>query len=335
MLFSRVKETHPQDAPAIAPDVVPTVSSTWADKVLADITRDARTIQPDIRPGREAPAPSMAVVSAPSVDTTFRATAVAYKPPSPVETPPLPNSTSKSTWLRKVSFIFMFALVSACATGLWKHYGGPARQTIAEWTPLISEFIPQFSLASSQPDAAAPANQHTAEEQAAAPVEQTAASDQTISTSDAAPAGAAAAPGIAAGLPTDAAELMQSMQRDLSALGQQVEQLKATIAELKAGQAPSPVVARTTEARPSEARASEVKPPAPAARPRVTAVQPPPPPRSAAPPPVRRPPPVQASAAPMQLAAPPPPAPPPPQQADDGGPVVRPPMSLRWNGVSD
>jgi hypothetical protein len=338
MLFSRVKETHPQDAPAIAPDVVPTVSSTWADKVLADITRDARTIQPDIRPGREASAPSTAVVSAPSVDTTFRATAVgAYKPPSPVEMPPPPKSTSKSTWLRKVSFIFMFALVSACATGLWKHYGGPARQTIAEWTPLISEFIPQFTLASSQTDAAAPVDQAAPADQAAAPAEQTAASDQTTSTADAATPGVAAAPVATAGLPADSAELIQSMQRDLAALGQQVEQLKATIAELKAGQPPSPVVARTSEARHSEARASEVKPPAPATRPRVTAVQPPPPPRSAAPPPVRRPPPVQASAAPMQLAAPPPPppAPPPPQQADDGGPVVRPPMSLRWNGVND
>lgn len=326
MLFSRVKETHPQDAPAIAPDVVPTVSSTWADKVLADITRDAKSIHPDIRPGREASTPSTAVVSAPSVDTTFRATAVGtYKPPSPVEMPPPPKSTSKSTWLRKVTFIFMFALVSACATGLWRHYEVPARQTIAEWTPLISEFIPQFTLASSQTDAAAPVDQPASADQAAAPVEQAAAPDQTASTSDAATTGAAS-------LPPDSAELIQSMQRDLAALGQQVEQLKATIAELKANQPPSPAVARTTEARPSE-----VKPPAPAARPRVTAVQPPPPPRSAAPPPVRRPPPVQASAAPMQLSAPPPPSPatPPPQQADDGGPVVRPPMSLRWNGVSD
>ena len=95
---------------------------------------------------------------------------------------------------------------------------------------------------------------------------------------------------------------------------------------------PAPVAARSTEAKPAE-----VKPPAPAARPRVTAVQPPPPPRPVAPPPVRRPPPVQASAAPMQLASPPPPPPAPPPQstADDGGPVVRPPMSLRWNGAND
>ncbi|MBR1122491.1 hypothetical protein JQ628_13270 [Bradyrhizobium lablabi] len=329
MLFSRVKVTYPQDAPAIAPDVVPlnvssSISSTWADKVLADITRDTRSVQPEIRPSGPSHVPPNAVVAAPTVDTTFRPTAV--KPPP-----------ARSKWLGKVTMIFMFALVSACATGIWKHYGGSARQMIAEWTPLISEFMPQFGLASSPPaEAAAPAEQTASADQAdstdqaAAPVEQAAAADQAAPATS--PATSVAAPAAAAALPPESAELIQSMQRDLAALGQQVEQLKASIAELKANQPPVPLAARATEAKPAE-----VKPPAPAARPRVTAVQPPPPPRPVAPPPVRRPPPVQASAAPMQLSAQPapPPAPPPPQTADDGGPVVRPPMSLRWNGVND
>ena len=40
--------------------------------------------------------------------------------------------------------------------------------------------------------------------------------------------------------------MIQSMQRDLASLNQQIEQLKASIAELKAGQPPAPVAARST-----------------------------------------------------------------------------------------
>jgi hypothetical protein len=331
MLFSRAKETNPQDAPTIAPDAI---SVSWADKVLADITRDAKTIQPEktvqperpvqpeVRPNRQpppAPPSSSAIVPVPMVDTTFRAAAVGDIKPAARKKP-------RSRWAGKIAFIFLFGLSSAVATGLWKHYGAEARQIVAEWQPLIAEWTPQFSLAASPP-----AEPVATADPAAATADQTAPADQPAS-QDAATTTAAAAPAAAA-LPPESADVIQSMQRDLASLSQQIEQLKASIAELKAGQPPAPVAARTTEARPAE-----VKPPAPAARPRVTAVQPPPPPRSVAPPPVRRPPPVQASAAPMQLASPPPPPPPaPPAQttADDGGPVVRPPMSLRWGSVNE
>src|SRR5206468_2965731 len=62
----------------------------------------------------------------------------------------------------------------------------------------------------------------------------------------------------------------QSMARDLAAMGQQIEQLKASVAELKASQQPVAAPA----ARTSEVRPSEIKPPAPAPRPRMSAALP-------------------------------------------------------------
>jgi hypothetical protein len=295
-MHSTAKTTDPHDAPAIAPDVVPV---TWADRVLADITRDAKTIQPDRQP--HAPAPA--------VDTTFRAAV-----PRP----------SRGKWVASVTMAFVFALGSAFAAAGWQHYGDRAKEMISEWAPIAT----QFTLASSPPaDQAVPVEQ-------AAPADQAAAADQATP-----PATTAARPAettAPAGVPSESAELIQSMARDLAAMGQQVEQLKASIAELKANQQPAtPVVARTTEAKPAE-----IRPPAPApvARPKVSAALPPPPPRLA-PPPVRRPPPVQAGvAAPMPLTYQPPPPPAPPVQATahpDDEPVVRPPMPLRWGGAND
>ena len=101
----------PHDAPAIAPDVVPV---TWADRVLADITRDAKTIQPD----RQSHA------AAPAVDTTFRAAAV--------------NRPSRAKWVASATMAFLFALGSAFAATGWQHYGDRAKEVIAEWTPIIS-----------------------------------------------------------------------------------------------------------------------------------------------------------------------------------------------------
>jgi hypothetical protein len=301
-MHSTAKLTDPHDAPAIAPDVVPV---TWADRVLADITRDAKTIQPDRQP--HAPAPA--------VDTTFRAAAV--------------GRPSRGKWVASATMAFMFALVSAFAAAGWQHYGDRAKEMIAEWTPIATQFLASSS----------PADQAVPVEQAAAPADQSAAADQATPPAATATRSveAAAAPAAAAALPSESADLMQSMARDLAAMAQQVEQLKASIAELKANQQPAtPVVARTTEAKPAE-----IRPPAPApvARPKVSAALPPAPPRPA-PPPLRRPPPVQAGvAAPMPLTyqpAPPPPAPPAQATAlPDDEVVVRPPMPLRWGGATE
>ena len=310
------KETDdPHDAPAIAPDVVP---AAWADKVLADINRAAKSQPIGHAPDQLPRTPSTAVAApAPAVDATFRAAAVGDIKPVAARPP-------KGKWVARVTMVFTFALVSAFAVGLWKHYGGEARQLIAEWTPpAVAEWAPQFALASSS-EQAAPAEQAAAIDQAAP---QTASAVQPTNT---------AAP--AAAVPPESAEPIQTMARELADMGQQIEQLRASIAELKASQRPgTPAITRTTEAKPAE-----IRPPAPApvSRPKMSAAAPLPPStlRPVAPPPVRRPPPVQASAAPTQLTAPPPPPPYAPPQATarpDDEPVVRPPMPLRSGTVSD
>jgi hypothetical protein len=131
------------------------------------------------------------------------------------------------------------------------------------------------------------------------------------------------------------------MAQDLATMGQQVEELKTTIAQLRASQ----VQMARELAKASEAKAAETRPAEQNLRPRVSALTPPAP-RPAAPPPVRKPKPAYsyspsyspapvaaAPAAPLppaQAAAPlPPPAPPQQTMADDGAPVVRPPMPLR------
>jgi hypothetical protein len=127
------------------------------------------------------------------------------------------------------------------------------------------------------------------------------------------------------------------MARDLATMNQQVEELKATIAQLKASQAQM-----TRElAKASDAKTTETRPVEQNLRPRVSALTPLPQ-RPTAPPPVRKPKPATysyspapiavAPAAPLppaQAAAPSPPAPPRQTIADDGEPVVRPPMPLR------
>ena len=128
---------------------------------------------------------------------------------------------------------------------------------------------------------------------------------------------------------------------------QQVEELKTTVAQLRASQAQmAREFAKASEARAADTRSAETRPVEQTLRPRVSALTPLPPQRPAAPPPVRKPKPAAASyppayspapiaaapAAPLppvQAAAPLPPAPPKQTITDDGEPVVRPPMPLR------
>jgi len=300
-----LKETDdPHDGPATAPDVVP---AAWADKVLADIKRDGV-----IRPVDHKPNPTSGV-AAPTVDTTFRPTALDNNRA-------LGEKPSSGRWATRAVTAFVFALCSALAAAAWQHYGHTARQMIADWTP-------PFVLAAS------PASEKTGlTEQPGSPAVQASAADQTTPQPAAAaqlPDGAGPA---AAALASESAQLLQSMARDLATMGQQIEQLKASVAELKAGQQAAPAVARASEVKPPE-----IKPVAPNPRPKLSAA---PPPRPAAAP-VHRPsptyPPGQAAAAaPMPLAAqpapPPPPAPPPQAAASypDAEPIVRPPMPMRW-----
>jgi hypothetical protein len=230
-----------------------------------------------------------------------------------------------SKWVKRV-IMALLGLCGATAAAAWQHYGDQATAMATEWAP-------PFVLAA-LPSATRPA----VAEQPGAPAIEAATTDQAA----AQPAAAApaqpnpAAPTAAAAVaPSAESSQMQSMAQDLATMGQQVEELKATIAQLKAGQAQ---MAREL-AKTSEAKAGETRPAEQNLRPRVSALP-------AAPPPVRKPKPAAysyspayapapvaaAPAAPLppaQAAAPLSPAPPRQTIADDGEPVVRPPMPLR------
>ncbi len=301
----KLRDSDPHDDFAIAPDVVP---AAWADKVLADIKREAGSAARN-PPGFEtlisveqppATAASGVAVVAPTVDTTFRPTATA-EIVAPVEQP------STSRWV-KSAIMLVFAICSAAAAVAWQNHGDAAKQVISNW-------MPAFAVTSSSPptETAAPGAQ------ADAPVAQAFAAEPP-------PPEALPLPQQEAALtaaPSQEATQLQSMARDLAAMAQQVEQLKTSIAELKAGQhATARDVARASDARPAESKAA-----APNPRPRIS----PPPPRTAAAPPHR----TLPSYPPAQAAPRPPPvttlsAPPPPQATARSmdEPIVRPPMSL-------
>ena len=287
----------PHDAPLIAPDVVP---ATWADKVLADIKRDPTSVSPD--PKRTA-ASAAAPASTPEVEPTFRVT-TSDKIPAAGDKP------AGGHWLSRTVIAFIFALCSAMAAAAWQHYGDTAKQMIAK--------LPSpFTLAQSLTEKPAVA------EQPATPPVPASATDQAAAqpTPSSPPAEAVTAAAVA----PETEQLLQSMARDLASMGQQIEQLKASVAELKAGQPATTPVARAPEPRAPEARAPE-----PRAKLSALPARPAPPVRKPRPPY-----PAQATAAPpMTLMAPPPASAPPPElhpqaavQQDE--PVVRPPMPLR------
>jgi hypothetical protein len=253
---------------------------------------DPQRREPDLRAlVSEISAGVAAQAVAPKVDTSFRSVA---------------SERSRGIWVSRFITVFLFALLSAVGAAAWQRYGDRAQAYVAMAAPM-------FGLASLQATSApsAPAVAETTPEQATAPAE------TATSTIDAAAATAPASP--------DQTQQIQSLTRDLAAMGQQVEQLKASIAELKAGQEQVAHDAKAADAKASEAKAFEQS-----MRAKVSAL----PPRPPAPP-VRKPkpyvPPAQAAAAPL---LPPPGAPgpapvqiaPPPPQDEL---VPRPPMPVR------
>jgi hypothetical protein len=240
-----------------------------------------------------------AQAAAPKVDTSFRAAHVEKK---------------RGRWAASFIVAFLFALLSAVGAAAWQRYGDRAQAYVAMAAPLLG----LSSLQATSAPASTPAIADAAPDPASAPAE---APTQ--------PADTAAANAPAS---SDETQQIQSLTRDLAAMGQQVEQLKASIAELKAGQDQVARDAKAAETKASEAKAFEQN-----MRAKVSALPPRPP---AAP--VKRPkpyvPPAQASAAPL---LPPPgapgsapvqiaPAPPPPVSvAPQDDLVPRPPMPVR------
>ena len=344
------EETDPHDIFVIEPDVVlaarvdqplaePSPNRTSpapkeaspVEDIMGDILSRPSTPKLRVVPDISVAAPVRPAKPARPVDTPFRATAATadaianeIKIPGDIH----PNiKPPRGAWAKRAAFGFLFALGSVAAAEGWDRYGDTARQMIADWTPALAQ-------PSSQP-AVATAPQPTP------PAVEAAVTDQTPAPP--APAAIQPAPDAAASTPAappPSAQTLQSMTQDLAAMGQQIEELKASIAQLKAGQEQmaqqiSRDVVKNAVARNAEAKASEARPPE---RPHVLGtpprpLQPPmrkpphdayaPPPTSAA---MNLPPPPYPARPP--IAAPSPMQPPIDSEAPDGGPVVRPPMPL-------
>lgn len=308
---------------------------------------------PRVAPEISVAAPVQPVKSTPRVDATFRATAatadvIASAIKAPNEMPneikvpddirlngPRPGG---GAWAKRASVAFLFALCSVVAAKGWDRYGDTAQHMMAQWTPALAQLLPSSQPATTTAAAttpAAPADQPALPvAQAAVPPAQTAIADQTTSP----PAPAAVQPAqdtpAATAAAAPSAQQLQSVTQDVAAMGQQIEALKATIAQLKAGQEQMAqqisrdvvrnAVVRNSEPKAAEPRHVSTQPPRPvparkpvratyyAPAPAASAMNMPPPPRYPAPPPVAAPPPMQS----MDAVAP------------DGDPVVRPPMPL-------
>jgi hypothetical protein len=318
-----VTNNDPHDAVQISPDIVLASRPLSVAPALApEITpRPEPKIDPAflLKP-RMNPEPRFSTVAEPQAATPSVDTAVRVAASDGLSRQ---KRSSAGKWLRGAFVTMLFAGGSAAATVAWDKHGDTARQMLAEWTPALASLLPSTSqtapvaAAQAAPPADQAATDQAADQTAAPPATQVAAAAPTTTQSDAAPS-------------------VQSMTRDLAAMAQQIEQLKANIAELKAGQEQ---MAREM-AKPSAPK------PVADARPRVdpraqmSAL----PPRPAAPP-VRKPKPVVSQTY-MPAYSPAPLAPPPPSHAsavpppaapvtttqavaDDDGPVVRPPMPLR------
>ena len=263
----------PHDFVVVPPDAVRVVPS---EDELSHVLRDAARHLSDPQAHAESGAAAV-----PPVDASFRASAV-----DDILAPR--RRSSLGTWASRGLTAFLFAALTGVAGIAWQFYGAPVKQMIAEWTPL--------ALSSSQ--AAAPATPA----QAPAPADEPAAANAAASP-PAVPAQAAAetAAPAAAAPSSDQSQVLQTMARDVASATQEIEQLKASIEQLKAGQqqmarelakaSESHQHVRTSAASPRAAAAPARKPPMPYP-PRQAAVTPaypppapymPPPPQATAP----------------------------------------------------
>jgi hypothetical protein len=301
----------PHDVVVVPPDAVRVAPS---DEEISHLLQQAARFHSEAR-GRNEPDFSVGP-PIPTVDAKFRSTAADH----------VLVGDRRSNGRRVLRGI-VAVLLAACIGGgaiAWQTFGYAGKKAIAKW-------IPQFALTTSLP-----LEKLWPGAQPARPAQETDAAN--AESSDAERPAQTAAEAVVP--PADPAQLLRSMARDLATVSQEVEQLKANIAELKAGQQ----LASRDAGKSSENKSSENKPSdqakvsEPNARSKMSAI----PPRPA----VARPrkptppfPPAQAAAAPAspQTAAPyvPRQAEPQPQaieqpQADPGlESVPRPPMPVR------
>jgi hypothetical protein len=229
-------ETDPHDIFVIEPDVVLAAR--------ADQTPSAPAVDPISHPAppqAEMTPDVAAAVSVPRVETTFRTTAGTAAPAAgeirapEIEVPGdihlLGKRPSRGRTARAI-LGFVFAIGAAATAAAWDHYGETAKTMIANWTPFV--LAPQRSQAVAKPavaeQASSPDTQGSAQ---ASATEQASATDQA-----AAPSAPAAQPaqGTAPTAAAAAPPPPQSTAPDIAVMGQQIEALKASIEQLKAGQ---------------------------------------------------------------------------------------------------
>jgi hypothetical protein len=267
----------------------------------------------------------------PEVDATFRATDVNEGVPA------------KASFARRALRAFaalLLALGIGAAAMSWQTFGYAAKKALLSWAPkwAIAASLPLDKLGLGNGSA-------PSDEPAEATAAQPAAPEQSASNTNASGSPAENAAAAAVVPPSDAAQQLQSMARDLASANQEIEALRASIAELKAGQQQAARdLAKVTDKLAEQNAKAKLAAAAP--RPPVPAVHRPAPAYSptgyapaatpAPPPPAYRP---ASSPYSAQASVPPPPvaaqpyAPPPTQvqpQADPGvaGPAPRPPMPL-------
>jgi len=220
----------------------------------------------------------------PTVDTTFRATAVNDDVPG------------RSTTLGRRAMRAIAALVLTIGIGAaaltWQTFGYAAKKAVFNWAPkfAISASLPleKLGLSAKSP----PADDPAAADATPAQAESTAEGSVNGAPENGTPGNAVAGNTLAnpAASSSDPAQLLQSMARDLANVSQEVETLKASIAELKASQQQmTRDLAKTSEqsakakmiTAPPRPAVAAVHKPAPIYSPTATPAPPPPAYRSA------------------------------------------------------
>jgi hypothetical protein len=215
----------PHDVLVVASDAVLMAPT---EEELSRLARSLhRPADQQARSGPElAAGPTVPPVAVPPVDTTFR--------PAATGDAQLPGRqrTAGGRAARAFMATLLLAVCSGVAAMAWQSYGGAAEQMIARWTPQLAQPAPS-AIAANQ---VAP--------QPGSPVQ--AAADAV------APAAVAAMP------PVETAPAPGAATGDIASMRQEIDQLKASIEELKAGQQQiSRDVAKASEVRASELKASE------------------------------------------------------------------------------
>lgn len=235
------------DAVRVAPDVVEVVQDE-----ISNLLRAAARQHSD--PQGPAKSGATSAPPVPPVDRTFRAASV----------DDILDSGRRPAGRRAFRAIaaLLLAVCFAAAAIAWQTFGYAAKKMVVKW-------VPQFVLTTSLP-----LENLWPRSQPASPAAETDAAADATSAQPPAQTAPEAAAVTAAAPAADSAPSPELMARDLSSVSQQVEQLKASIAELKAGQQQmARDLAKAAETRASEQAAR----PRPQASPTVSALAPRPP----------------------------------------------------------